>query len=223
MSRLFAMLAVLSLVLTAASTTQLPAEEGVAQNTAWSVKADYTDTCNCAPSCPCLFGSAPTHGHCQGVTLLEIESGHYGDVGLDGVNVVAVYRGGDWIKFYVSDEADQAQTEAVVKLLPTFEEFFASDNVLEVKNVPISVERSAERVKITTPNTTAEIEVMKGNNGKPIKIENLPSPDFPAPPYLDLTQYRSVIIKHEAEDKQFEYSGTNGFTAKLEAAAPADG
>ena len=67
-----------------------------------------------------------------------------------------------------------------MKLLPTFEEFFASENVLEVKNVPISVERSAERIKISTPNTTAEIEIMKGSNGKPIKIENLPSPGFPA-------------------------------------------
>ena len=221
MSRLFAVLAVLSLTLTAASTTQPPADEGLAQNTAWSVKADYTDSCSCQPSCPCLFGSAPTLGHCDGITLIEIESGHYGDVRLDGVNVLAVYRGGDWMKFYVTDEADKAQTEAAVKLLPTFEGFFAIENVLEVKNVPISVERSAGRITISTPNTTAEIEIMKGKNGKPIKIENLPAPGFPVPPLLDHTQYRSVILKHEAEDEQFEYSGTNGFTARIEAVAPA--
>ena len=41
-------------------------------------------------------------------------------------------------------------------------------------------------------------------NGKPIKIENLPSPGFPAPTLLDHTQYRSVFLKHEAEDKQFD-------------------
>ncbi len=223
MSRLFAVLAVLSLPLTAACTTQPHADDGVSLNTAWSIKADYTDTCSCQPTCPCLFGSAPTLGHCEGVTLIEIESGHYGDVRLDGVKVLAVYRGGDWIKFYVTDEADKAQTEAAVKLLPTFEDFFAVENVLEIKNVPISVERSAERLKISTPNTTAEIEIMKGKNGKPIKIENLPSPGFPAPPFIDHTQYRSVILKHEAKDKQFEYSGTNGFTARIEAVAPAGG
>jgi hypothetical protein len=204
-------------------TAQPRADDGLPQNTAWSVKADYTDTCSCQPTCPCFFGSAPTLGYCEGVTLIEIESGHHGDVRLDGVKVLAVYRGGDWIKFYVTDEADKAQTEAAVKLLPTFEEFFAIENVLEVKNVPISVERSAERMKISTPNTTAEIEIMKGKNGKPIKIENLPWPGFPAPPLLDHTQYRSVILKHEAEDKQFEYSGTNGFTARIEAVAPAGG
>ena len=177
---------------------------------------------SCAPSCPCLFGSAPTLGHCDGLTLIEIEKGHFGDVGLDGVKVLAVYRGGTWMKFYV-DKADEAQTEAAVKLLPTFEKFFAIENVLEVKNVPISVERTAETMKITVPNTTAEIEIMKGKNGKPIKIENLPSPAFPAPPFLDHTQYRSVVLKHEAEDKRFEYSGTNGFTARIEAVAPAGG
>ncbi len=223
MNRLFALSTVLSLALTAACATQSRAEEEPAQDTAWSIKADYTDTCSCQPTCPCLFGSAPTLGHCEGVTLIEIESGHYGDVRLDGVKVLAVYRGGDWIKFYVTDEADKAQTEAAVKLLPTFEEFFAIENVLEVKNVPISVERSAERMTISTPNTTAEIEIMKGKNGKAIKIENLPSPDFPAPPFLDHTQYRSVTLKHEADDKQFDYSGTNGFTARIEAVAPAGG
>ena len=221
MSRLFAVLAVLSLTLTAACTTRPRADEGLSRNTAWSVKADYTDSCSCQPTCPCLFGSGPTLGHCEGVTLVEITSGHFGEVGLDGVDVLAVYRGGNWIKFYVTDEADPAQTEAAVKLLPTFEDFFAIENVLEVRNVPISVERSAERMTISTPNTTAEIEIMKGKNGKPIKIENLPSPDFPAPPFLDHTQYRSVTLKHEAEDKQFEYSGTNGFTARIEAVAPA--
>jgi len=58
-----------------------------------AIKAGYTDSCSCQPSCPCLFGSAPTLGHCEGVTLVEIESGHYGDVQLDGINVLAVYRG----------------------------------------------------------------------------------------------------------------------------------
>ena len=38
---------------------------------------------------------------------------------------------------------------------------------------------------------------------------------------LDHTQYRSVILTHEAEDHQFEYSGTNGFTARIEAVGPA--
>ena len=90
-------------------------------------------------------------------------------------------------------------------------------------------QRNAGQVRILAPAPAAlngpetEIEIMKGRNGKPIKIANLPSPDFPAPPLLDHTQYRSVILKHEAEDKQFEYSGTNAFTARIEAFAPTGG
>ncbi len=222
MSRLFAVSIALSLTLAATSAVQPAAADGV-EDAAWSVRTRYTDAGSCSPTCPCLFGSASTLGHCEGIALVEIESGHYGDVRLDGVAVLAVYRGGSWIKFYVTDEADKAQTDAAVTLLPTFEKFFASDNVLGVTNTAISVERSAERVKISTADTMAEIEVMKGKNGKPIKIENLPAPDFPAPPYLDHTQYRTVILKHDAEDKQFEYSGTNAFTARIEAVAPAGG
>ena len=220
MHRMYEGMAVLSIALTLACSTQSRTDGGFSPNAEWSVAANYTDCCCCQPTCPCLFGSAPTLGHCDGVTLVEIERGHYGDVQLDGVKVLAVYRGGDWIKFYVTDEADEAQTDAAVKLLPAFEHFFAVENVLEVKNVPIAVERDAERLRISTPNTTAEIEVMVGKNGEPIEIENLPSPAFPAPPFLDHRQYRSVILEHVAEDKQFEYSGTNGFTARIEAAAP---
>ena len=216
MSRLLAALAVLSLVLASACNAEPQADEGLSRS-AWSIKANYTDACNCAPSCPCLFGSAPTLGHCEGITLVEIESGHYEDVRLDGVKVLAVYRGGKWVKFYVTDKADKAQTDAAVKLLPTFEDFFAIDNVLEVKNVPLSVKRSGERITISTPNTMAEVEMMKGRNGKPIKVENLPAPGLPFPEFIDHTQYRTLTLKHEAEDKQFEYSGTNSFTARVEA------
>ena len=220
MNRILTLFAILSLNIATACSTQPRVVEGDPQRTAWSIKADYTDSCSCKPTCPCFFGSPATHGYCEGITLIEIERGHFGDVRLDGVKVLAIYRGGNWIKFHVNEEANKAQTEAAVKLLPTFEDFFAIDNVLEVKNVPISVERIDDRLKISTPNTIAEIEVMKGKNGKPIKIQNLPSPDFPAPPFLDHTQYRSITLLHQGKYKQFEYSGTNGFTAKIDVIGP---
>jgi hypothetical protein len=224
MSRLFAaVLATLSLATISACSTQHRAETKLAENAAWSVKANYTDSCSCQPACPCFFGSPPTLKHCEGITLVEIKQGHYGDVRLDGVDVLAVYRGGEWIKFYVTDEADAAQTEAAVNLLPAFEDFFGIENVLEVKNVPLSVERKLETMTISTPNTLAQIKMMRGKNGEPIKILNLPSPGFPTVPMHDLTQYRSVILKHDGEDKQFEYSGTNGFTANVEAVAAVGG
>ena len=219
MTRLFTHLVAVSLVLSTLGSAQLTAEEN-RSSASWSVQAQYTDTCSCDATCPCFFGSAPTHEHCEGLTLVEIEKGHHNGVRLDGVDILAVYRGGAWMKFYVSDEADETQTQAAVRLLPAFEDFFVSDNVLEIASVPITVERTADRIAISAPNTTAELEVMRGKNGQPIRIENLPSPSFPTLPMSDHTQYRSVLLKHTAADEPFEFSGTTGFTARIDAAAP---
>lgn len=217
MKRFFVGLVLLTAALAVVWISQPRSQSEDAKEVSWSVKADYTDACCCQPTCPCLFGSAPTLGFCEGVTLIEFEKANYGNVKLDGVNVAAVYRGGTWIKFYVGDNADAQQTEAAVALLPTFEKFFAIENVVEVKNVPLGVEQSGDTRKITTPNTTVEIKVMKGKNGKPISIDNLPWPGFPAPPLMDHMQYQTVVLKHEGGDQKFEHSGTNGFTAKITA------
>ena len=188
----------------------------------WAVEAGYTDACCCKPACPCLFGSAPTLGFCEGVSLIELEKAHYKDVNLDGVKVAAVYRGNSWIKFYVSDDASEEQTRAAVELLPAFEKFFAIENVLEVKNVPIDVGRAGDRVKISLPNTTVEIEVMRGINGEPIQIDNLPFPGFPAPPFNDHTQYKTIALKHEGGSEKFDHTETNGFTANIRADSKSD-
>lgn len=224
MHRELAAVAVLSILACASCAAPAgPRTEGRGQGAegSWSVRADYTDVCCCSPPCPCLFGSPSSKGHCHGVTLVEFTRAHLGDVRLDGVKVLAVYGGGKWMKFYVTDRADSRQTKAAVKLLPTFEKFFAVKNVLEVKNAPIRVERSEGRVRISTENTVAEIVVMKGRNGRPIKSENLPVPEFPAPPYEDHTQYRSVILRNTSPNGSFEYSGTNGYTARLDTSSEA--
>ncbi len=183
----------------------------------WAVEADYVDACSCKPACPCLYGSPPTEHNCQGATLVDIKQGHFENVTLDGVRVVAVYSGGEWIKFYVGDNASAAQTDAVVKLLPSFEEVFAISNVIEVKRVPVSLTRQGDRVRFSVPNTTVDIELMRGAGGLPIKTEGLPHWDSgKAPPYLGHTQYRMVELKHQGGEQHFSYSGTNGYTARID-------
>ena len=88
--------------------------------------------------------------------------------------------------------------------------------MVEVKRVPITVEHGDDTIKISTPNTTAHITVTKGKNGKIVKIANLPAPSFPAPPYIDHTQYQTLVLKHEGGEQKYEYSGTNAFTARIE-------
>ena len=183
----------------------------------WAIEADYVDACSCDPACPCLYGSSPTEHHCKGATLVDIGRGHYAGVSLDGVRVVAAYKGGDWIKFYVGDNASEAQAKAVVELLPAIEDFFAIENVLEVARVPLTVTRDSDRVRFTVPTTTVEIEMMRGAGGDAIRTRGLPHPGFgKALEFLDHTQYRTVELEHRSAEQQFQYSGTTGYTARID-------
>lgn len=181
----------------------------------WVLKGDYVDACSCDLTCPCLFGGRPTHGYCRGASLIEITEGVYGAVDLDGVTVLAVYDSGQWIKFYV-DHATLEQTTTVVELLPVVEAFFSSP-VREVKNTPIAVTRTPDTVKIAVVGTLVELAPVRNAAGELIHIVGLPAKGFPGVPYLDHTQYRTVALVHEAEG--FDFSGTNGYTARIDASS----
>ena len=64
------------------STTQIPT---------WHLKADYVETCNCDYGCPCNFDAFPSNGFCRALVLYHIREGNYGDIKLDGLNVVGAY------------------------------------------------------------------------------------------------------------------------------------
>ncbi len=182
------------------------------------LKADYVDACSCDLACPCLFGGSPTHGYCKGASLVEIKEGHYGQVDLAGVTVLAVYNSGKWIKFFVSENATKAQTDAVVEFLPAAEGFFEAP-VRDVRNLPISVKRTKDIVTITTEGTLIELEQIRNAAGKPIKVLGLPAHGFPGLPYLNHTQYKTVALIHNSEKEKFNFSGTNGYTARIDASS----
>lgn len=180
----------------------------------WAIKADFTNSCSCNVVCPCLFDSSPTLGHCDDNSLFEIKSGHYDGVRLDGISVVTTGRVGEWVKYYVSDDATDEQMEAAVQLLKASLPFFADMEVLAIEKVPVAVERSASKVKFSVPASTVEIEMMTGRDGKPIRIQNLP-----AAYTVGHTQYKSITNSHKSDDKEFAYSGTNAFTSKIDASS----
>jgi hypothetical protein len=184
----------------------------------WVLKADYVDACSCALACPCLFGGSPTQGYCKGATLVEIKEGRYGQVGFAGVTVLAVYNSGKWIKFFVSKNATKEQTDAVVEFLPVAEGFFEAP-VRDVRNVSISVKRTKDKVKITTERTLIELEQIRNADGEPIKVFGLPGHGFPGLPYLNHTQYKTIALIHDSEKERFSFSGTNGYTARIDASS----
>lgn len=115
------------------------------------------------------------------------------------------------MKYYVSENATDEQVKAAQQLIQAvFAEGLPPDvKVLSSEKVPVSVERTETTVKFSVPASTVEIEMVEARDGKPIKIQNLPGAWA-----VDYTQYKSITNRHFSKDKEFSYSGTNGYTAK---------
>ncbi|MBI4446114.1 MAG: DUF1326 domain-containing protein [Acidobacteria bacterium] len=88
----------------------------------WELKGDWFDTCKCAIPCPCYFAQPPTYGDCEGILAWHIRQGKYGNVSLDGLNVVAVgaFQGNIWagetkaaMGMFLDERADERQREAL--------------------------------------------------------------------------------------------------------------
>ena len=64
----------------------------------WKASGDWFDVCNWNIPCPCEFAQAPTYEVCDGVLAYHIRKGNYGDISLDGLNVLFIvnFKGNVW-------------------------------------------------------------------------------------------------------------------------------
>ena len=88
----------------------------------WRAEGDWFDVCRCDITCPCKFAEAPTDNYCEGVLAWHIREGHYGDVRLDGLSLIAVivFEGNIWagegkadLGLFIDERADERQREAL--------------------------------------------------------------------------------------------------------------
>ena len=89
----------------------------------WKLSGDWFDVCKCNIPCPCEFAQAPSDGECQGVLAYHINSGHYGDTPLEGLNVIMVggFKGNIWAgeakdavgAFFFDERGNEKQREAL--------------------------------------------------------------------------------------------------------------
>lgn len=88
----------------------------------WHLKGDWFDVCSCNIPCPCYFAQPPTGGSCEGTLAWHINEGRYGDVVLDGLNVLSVasFTGNIWAEgtkaamgIFFDERADQRQRDAL--------------------------------------------------------------------------------------------------------------
>ena len=99
------------------------AAEQASQIPKWHMKIDYVEACNCDHGCPCNFNGFPTYGFCRSLVLNSIREGNYGDVKLNGVDVVvaaswpkAIHEGNGTVQFYISKHASEVQRDAVINI-----------------------------------------------------------------------------------------------------------
>ena len=64
----------------------------------WRLVGDWFDICSCDIPCPCEFAQAPTGNDCHGMLAWHVREGHFGDVRLDGFNLLALgdFEGNLW-------------------------------------------------------------------------------------------------------------------------------
>ena len=91
----------------------------------WHVVGDWFDVCKCNIPCPCTFAQAPSYGDCDGILAYHIRKGNYGDVTLDGFNLIGVghFVGNIWsgetkaaMGFFMDERANEAQRRALEQI-----------------------------------------------------------------------------------------------------------
>lgn len=93
-------------------------------DTQWFLKGKWLEYCSCDWGCPCESMAPPTYGTCDGVVAMHIDEGYYGDVRLDGLNVVttfffprALHHGEGQMQPFLDETSTPAQREAIFKIL----------------------------------------------------------------------------------------------------------
>lgn len=137
--------------------------------TPWEIEAKELVNCNCSYGCPCQFNALPTHGHCEAIAAFAITKGHFGEVKLDGLNVVATFawpgpiHEGKGKAFIIVDErADADQRAAILSIFSgehtepgktvwnvyaaTFDEIF--DPAFKPVSIDIDVEDRKAAIKV---------------------------------------------------------------------------
>ena len=87
----------------------------------WRLAGDWFDICSCNIPCPCEFAQPPTNNSCQGMLVWHIRQGHFGDVRLDGFNLLALggFEGNLWagakakMGLFIDERADDRQRQAL--------------------------------------------------------------------------------------------------------------
>jgi hypothetical protein len=194
----------------------------------WRIVGDFIDFCRCDVPCRCTFGQPPDEDHCEGVIGYRIREGHYGDVRLDGLNLIGVasFDGNIWeedtratMGMILDERADDAQREALQTIFGGqaggWPQMFAENFVGEVTGIEfapidlqISDDLSSWRVEVPGKITAAS-ELLTGPTstpGKRIAVINAPGAEV-GPGQGAVTYATATANEVNAVGFRFEWPG----------------
>ena len=92
--------------------------------TYWEFKGRELVNCTCEYGCNCQFNALPDKGHCHAVAAIQIDEGKHGDIALDGLRIVGVFKwpgpiheGHGEAMPIVDERANAEQREALLKIM----------------------------------------------------------------------------------------------------------
>ena len=176
--------------------TRIASAQQPATGQRWSVQGLYVEACRCEVACPCIFGSAPSAGYCDGLLGWHVDSGRFGDTALDGfIAAMALHSPGhlmqgNWkVALYIDQRASPAQREALeaifsgkagghlAGLAPLIGE------VLPTKSVPIDFYNEGKRRRMVIADLAEwDVTAIKGQGGADVTVANPPltlAPNYP--------------------------------------------
>ncbi|MGH9325628.1 MAG: DUF1326 domain-containing protein [Terriglobia bacterium] len=175
----------------------------------WRVKGQGVVCCPCNVPCPCRTNSVASYGHCEATLYLRITKGNYGNISLNGMQVIdsggmcaILYRNSSAL--YFEPSSSSAQRLAFLKLMASF----SGDRPVTypyVRVVPFDSEIVGDHFfKVVVPGTIDIIVDRNWGQATP------PMPMVAAPDYFSNVLQYAENIRYRVHDLQagidFDYS-----------------
>ncbi|HAK56937.1 MAG: DUF1326 domain-containing protein [Vicinamibacterales bacterium] len=148
--------------------------------TPWRAKGLLFENCSCQLICPAhvSFKQYCQNDRCRGHWSMHITEGRYGEVSLDGLNIVVAFDSpvqmysGNWTQvFYVDERADAAQRQALETIFrgqaggpwQTLAGFVSKQ--LDTRYVPMTFEDAGRLKRLTIPEVfDTTIQAIRGSD-----------------------------------------------------------
>ncbi len=155
----------------------------------WKIKGELILNCSCTVFCPCVISLGdhpPTEGNCQAWSGVRIDSGHYGDVDLSGLNVGLLLdipgkmARGDWkCAAYIDERASDAAFDALVAIFSGAAKGSTGlfkmlvSEFLGAERAPVIYENDGNKRRLMVGRVIqGEVEPITGKDGGDVVVKN---------------------------------------------------